>query len=376
MNDSRRFIWCILLKISIEDINRRISIYNLLRNADKTLINQVNCDVDRCDLPTVNDKLNLKRLVISVFSYRKEHYSYIQGIHEIGKVFLTLFYKYKKSNLSNIKKKLFKLVTSSDKFEVVILCKILLKKFNTEKGRMDICFKTFDRFLMFYSTPYVYKPDSIAQINLECILSKIVLDILCLLNRRSPTLYNLFTNLKAKDDRESKICMFILPWIITYFSHKISVKENKLIYYIFDHIISNHPLYIIFLVVEIIIQCETRLFDYIKQNFGSELTPNLIQNEIYPFVHFFFQNLDISNLKWKVIINNSHTYLTSTRLNLLNSCYLWEIEKKRKSNLRIDIPPIQKMKEMLIIYSMFIVLILSLLVSIYIGKFDFLKTIT
>ncbi|POM82785.1 Rab-GTPase-TBC domain protein [Cryptosporidium meleagridis] len=301
MNDSRRFIWCILLKISVEDINRKISISHLVQNADKTLINQVNCDVDRCDLQSDIDKSNLKRLLISVFSYRRENYSYIQGIHEIGKVFLTLFREYKRSNLAKIKKKMSKLIVFSERFEAVILFKLLIKKFNSEKGRADICFKAFDRFLMLYSTPYIYKSDSLAQINLEYILSNISQDLLYLLNKRSSNLYNFFIKLKAKADKESSVCMFILPWIITCFSHNISIKQKKLIYYIFDHIISSHPLYIIFLIVEIIIQSETKLFFYLEQNFGSDVSLNFEENEIYPIVHFFFQNLDISNLKWKVI---------------------------------------------------------------------------
>ncbi|CUV07232.1 unnamed protein product [Cryptosporidium hominis] len=375
MNDSRRFVWCILLKISIEDINRKISISNLVQNADKTLINQVNCDVDRCDLQSDIDKLNLKRLLISVFSYRRENYSYIQGIHEIGKVFLTLFHEYKKSNLANIKKKLSKLIVFSERFEAIILCKLLIKKFNSEKGRVDICFKAFDRFLILYSTPYIYKSDSLAQINLEYILSNISRDLLYLLNKRSPILYNFFVKLKAKDDKESSVCMFILPWIITYFSHNISVKQKKLTYYIFDHIISSHPLYIVFLIVEIIIQSETKLFDYLEQNFGLDISLNFEENEIYPFVHFFFQNLDISNLKWKVIVSSSRKYLSSTRLNILNSYFLWEAGKRSKHNLRIGKTLFSKINVKVLIYSIFLVLISSLLFSIYIGKFNFLKII-
>ncbi|EAK90267.1 TBC domain protein (small GTpase GAP), 3 transmembrane domains [Cryptosporidium parvum Iowa II] len=375
MNDSRRFVWCILLKISIEDINRKISISSLVQNADKTLINQVNCDVDRCDLQSDIDKLNLKRLLISVFSYRRENYSYIQGIHEIGKVFLTLFHEYKKSNLANIKKKLSKLIVFSERFEAIILCKLLIKKFNSEKGRADICFKAFDRFLMLYSTPYIYKSDSLAQINLEYILSNISRDLLYLLNKRSPILYNFFVKLKAKDDKESSVCIFILPWIITYFSHNISVKQKKLTYYIFDHIISSHPLYIVFLIVEIIIQSETKLFDYLEQNFGLDISLNFEENEIYPFVHFFFQNLDISNLNWKVIVSCSHKYLSSTRLNILNSYFLWEAGKGSKHDLRIGTTLFSKMNVKVLIYSIFLVLISSLLFSIYVGEFNFLKII-
>ncbi|TRY50504.1 TBC/rab GAP domain containing protein [Cryptosporidium tyzzeri] len=375
MNDSRRFVWCILLKISIEDINRKISISNLVQNADKTLVNQVNCDVDRCDLQSDIDKLNLKRLLISVFSYRRENYSYIQGIHEIGKVFLTLFHEYKKSNLANIKRKLSKLIVFSERFEAIILCKLLIKKFNSEKGRADICFKAFDRFLMLYSTPYIYKSDSLAQINLEYILSDISRDLLYLLNKRSPILYNFFVKLKAKDDKESSVCMFILPWIITYFSHNISVKQKKLTYYIFDHIISSHPLYIVFLIVEIIVQSETKLFDYLEQNFGLDISLNFEENEIYPFVHFFFQNLDISNLKWKVIVNSSRKYLSSTRLNILNSYFLWEAGKRSKHDLRVGTTLFSKINVKVLIYSIFLVLISSLLFSIYVGEFNFLKVI-
>ncbi|OII74119.1 TBC domain-containing protein [Cryptosporidium ubiquitum] len=374
MSESRRFIWCILLKLSIEDINKKTPIHELVQNADKALINQVNCDVDRCELPSDSDKLNLKRLIISVFSYRKEQYSYVQGIHDIGRVFMSLFCEYKKSKLSIIKKKL-KLNQIYNNFETNVLCKLLIKKFKTKKGRMDICFKTFDKFLILYSAPYIYKSDSIDQINLEYVLSNIVLDLLYLLNKRSPSLYHFFLNLKAKDDRESKIFMFILPWILTYFSHNISVKQNKLIYYIFDNIISNHPLYIIFLVEEIIFQCKTELFDYIKQNFDSEIAQNNIENEIYPFVHFFFQNLDISSLEWNLIIKNSHKSLSNTRLNVLNSHFLWGIEKEYKNDFKIGLSLNTKINEKAIIYLMLIISILSLIISMYIGELNFLKII-
>lgn len=373
MNRSRRFIWCILLKLSIEEINRRIDMHDLVQNADATLIKQVNCDVDRCDLPNDILRLKLKHLIISVFSYRKEYFSYIQGIHEIGRVFLTLFHEYKKTDLSTIKKGISKLNHFSNKNETIALCKLLIKKLNTEKGRIDICFKAFDKFLMIYSTPYICKPDNITQINLEYVLSKIVHDILHLLNHKSPVLYNFLINLKEKEERESKICMFILPWIITYFSYNIS-RKHKLIYYIFDNIISNHPLFIIFIVEEILIQCQFRLFDFLEQCFGSEAS-NFVEHEKYPFVHLYFQNLDISSLEWNMIIENAHKSLSNFRINELNSYNLWKVEKMHKKNFRISKPLGIKLDDNKTICSMLIIIIFSIMISLFINKFDFSKII-
>lgn len=373
MSKCRRLIWCILLKINIEDINRRIVMHDLVHNADTTLIKQVNCDVDRCDLPNDILKLKLKHLIISVFTYRKENFSYIQGIHEIGRVFLTLFHEYKKTDLSIIKKSISKLNEFSNKNEMIALCKLLIKKLNTEKGRMDICFKAFDKFLIIYSVPYIYKPDNIAQINLEYILSKIVHDILHLLSNESPVLYNFLISLKEKDESESKVCMFILPWIITYFSYNISNK-HKLIYYIFDNIISNHPLLIIFIVKEILTQCHLKLFGFLGQCFGSE-TSNFLVHETYPFVHLYFQNLDISSLEWNMIIENSHKSLPNFRLNELNSYNLWKVEKMYKNNFKFNKSLRVKLNDNKIICSMLIIIFFSIAISLFINKFDFLKII-
>ncbi|KAJ1615440.1 TBC domain-containing protein [Cryptosporidium canis] len=370
---NRRFIWCMLLKINVDDINRRIILHDLVRSADKTLVKQVNCDVDRCNLPNDALKTKLKHLIISVFSYRKEHFSYIQGIHEIGRVFLTLFHEHKQ-NILDIKKSTFKLTQFSDNNETIALSKALNMKLSTGKGRMDICFKAFDKFLMAYSTPYIYKHYCLTEINMESTLSKIASDVLHLLNHDSPTLHHFFINLKEKNESESKIFMFILPWIITYFSHNVSMRSDKLLYYIFDHVISNHPLLIIFLVKEILIQCQWELFDFLEKYFGSE-THGSSEHEIYPFVHLYFQNLDISSLKWNAIIDNSHKSLSNSRLSKLNSYDLWNIDNKCTQNFKVNLIFRIRASQNTMIYSTLIFTIFSIAISFFVNEFGFSKVI-
>ncbi|KAF7459067.1 TBC domain-containing protein [Cryptosporidium felis] len=328
MNHRRGLIWCILLKINVDDLRKKIPISYLVSNASKALTNQVNCDVDRCALINGHLKIKLKELIISVFTFHKSKISYIQGVHELGSVFLNLFFECYNSNYSIKREKL-----SLDSSKLINSCEykgilnVIKNKQKTTSGKMDLCFRTFERFLFIYSTPFVLKNDYLNQLDLESILLIIAEDLTSLIDINSPILQRIFVCSAEESEPKSSLFMFILPWLITWFTHNITVKSNKLLFILFDNYILNHPLYIIFLIREILIQSQVKLVNYLDQYFTSERLQELTSNEIYPYIHSFFQSIDMSRLPWDDIINNSKNSISNVNIKELRSYKLWNIEK-------------------------------------------------
>lgn len=335
MKSCRQLMWCVLLNLTLEDLDKKISISELVSNAEKSLINQVNCDVDRCSLEDYNLKNQLKKLILSIFTYQKSRISYIQGVHDIGSVFLMLFVvnsnetkeididsiifelKFKEHHLENLKERI----------------DLIQKKLNCEDGRMDLCFKTFEKFLLKYLTPFIYKNNFGTNTSLDEILVCISEDLLYLLSKSSSKLCTLFKNIGLKDDPQSKIFMFALPWLITWFSHNISLEKADLLFYLYDNFVKNEPLYIVFFIEEILIQNHEKLMDFLKIQLNSHfILESAANHDIYPFVHLYFQNLEISNFLWEKIIENSCKSYNKTCEKFLKSRSLWDIKNYNSDN--------------------------------------------
>ncbi|KAH8741681.1 TBC domain protein [Cryptosporidium ryanae] len=324
---NRKILWCLLLDLKKDDLKENIFISKLASEADESLVNQVNCDVDRCLFEDDCRKLQLKELILSVFTSNKFCFSYIQGMHDIASVFLELF----QSKEDDSSPKFEDIIEELDKINKIYdMCQLkelvfsLEKKLRSPKGRSDICFLVFEKFLSKYSIPFIYKKNG-KNPTLNNALNCIGDDLLCLLGRSSPKIFKLFKDTR-KDSSDPKTFMFTLSWIITWFSHNISIENTEILFYLFENFINNEPVYIIFFIEELIIQNYDKLIDFLCSHIGFDnLDDTSSKSDIYPFIHLYFQNLNFNDIEWNSIVGRSKRSFEVNKDISLKSRILWSI---------------------------------------------------
>ncbi|KAK6590459.1 TBC domain (small GTpase GAP) [Cryptosporidium xiaoi] len=324
---NRKILWYVLLDLKRDDLKKKIFITKLISEADESLISQVNCDVDRSIFECDDKKLQLKELILSVFTHNRSCFSYIQGMHDIASVFLELFQSIEDDNkpiIEDIINELDRLNKIYDICELKELIPVLVKKLESAKGRAVVCFLVFEKFLLKYSTPFIYKKNGKPS-NLDYVLACIGEDLFYLIKMSSPSLFKLLESTR-KNSSDSRTFMFTLSWVITWFSHNISIENTNILFYLFENFINNKPIYIIFFIEEVIIQNYDKLVDFLCLHLGFgnlvNLSPN---NDIYPFIHLYFQNLNFNYIEWNSIVEKSRNSFERHKDVAFRSHALWSI---------------------------------------------------
>ncbi|OII75629.1 hypothetical protein cand_030590 [Cryptosporidium andersoni] len=322
-NENRRYLWILALDIDLEHMYDDYFLERLVENADRRLYSQIECDISRCLHKGEDLRSNLKNILLAIYSLHKHEFSYIQGIHDIGSVFVSVYLEdYEILRNENILGKFEQLENIDNKVYTQIK-----EKLSTKKGRINICFTLLEKFLLWYSNMFSCNTGQSTEDNLDNVLSAIGMDLLSLINEQDTELSTFMEKLIITQDSISSIFMFCLPWLISWFSHNIPTSDKSIIFRLFDLFLTNPPIFLLHIISQLVIYNKEDLFKYISNEVEVQ---DLIQNcnyDMYPFFHFYFQSLDLQSQPWEILISRAKKSFDNHNSRFYNSAKFWRCPK-------------------------------------------------